>query len=125
MNKLPIIFERFEGAVLFVAMSGLFFALHGGVWTYILVLLAVDLSMIGYVAGPKVGAIVYNLFHNLAGPVLLLGLGLLSSHLLFLSSWALIWIAHIGADRALGLGLKYPDSFGHTTLGQMGSKKTK
>jgi hypothetical protein len=123
MSKLPIIFERAEGAILFVAMSGLFFALHGGILTYILILLAVDISIAGYVAGPKVGAITYNLFHNLAGPIILLGIGILSINTQFLGSWALIWIAHIGLDRALGLGLKYPDGFGHTTLGQIGWKK--
>jgi hypothetical protein len=28
----------------------------------------------------------------------------------------LIWIAHIGVDRALGYGLKYPSSFKDTHL---------
>src|SRR5690242_16056262 len=120
MNRLPIYFERAEGAVLFVAMSGLFFALHGGLLTYIIVLIAVDISIAGYLAGPKVGAIIYNLFHNIAGPLVLLGIGLLSTQIVFLGSWALVWLAHIGLDRALGLGLKYPDGFGHTTLGTVG-----
>jgi hypothetical protein len=123
MSKLPIYFERVEGAILFVAMSGLFFALHGGLITYVLVLLAVDISIAGYLAGPKVGAITYNLFHNLAGPIILLGIGILSVNTQFLSAWALVWIAHIGVDRALGLGLKYPDGFGHTTLGRIGRHK--
>ena len=30
----------------------------------------------------------------------------------------LIWIAHIGFDRALGYGLKYPTGFGDTHLGR-------
>ena len=29
----------------------------------------------------------------------------------------LIWMAHIGLDRPLGLGLKFPSAFGHTHLG--------
>jgi hypothetical protein len=29
---------------------------------------------------------------------------------------ALIWLAHIGADRALGYGLKYPTRFQDTHL---------
>jgi hypothetical protein len=33
----------------------------------------------------------------------------------------LIWLAHIGADRLLGYGLKYDDHFQHTHLGQLGS----
>jgi hypothetical protein len=32
----------------------------------------------------------------------------------------LIWIAHIGFDRALGYGLKYPTGFGDTHLGRIG-----
>jgi hypothetical protein len=30
---------------------------------------------------------------------------------------ALVWFAHIGMDRALGLGLQYPDGSGCTHLG--------
>lgn len=33
---------------------------------------------------------------------------------------ALVWLAHIGADRLLGYGLKYDDNFQHTHLGQLG-----
>jgi Domain of unknown function (DUF4260) len=32
----------------------------------------------------------------------------------------LVWLAHIGADRLLGYGLKYDDNFQHTHLGQLG-----
>jgi hypothetical protein len=31
-----------------------------------------------------------------------------------------IWLAHIGADRALGHGLKYATAFGDTHLGYIG-----
>ena len=37
-----------------------------------------------------------------------------------LLSIALIWAAHIGIDRALGLGLKYGAGFGFTHLGRIG-----
>ena len=37
-----------------------------------------------------------------------------------LVSLALIWVAHIGFDRMLGYGLKYPTAFGHTHLGVVG-----
>jgi hypothetical protein len=33
---------------------------------------------------------------------------------------ALIWLAHIGIDRALGYGLKYASGFGFTHLGRIG-----
>jgi hypothetical protein len=32
----------------------------------------------------------------------------------------LIWIGHIGFDRVLGYGLKYPTAFRDTHLGQLG-----
>jgi hypothetical protein len=36
-----------------------------------------------------------------------------------LLSAALIWLAHIGMDRALGYGLKYPTTFKDTHLGHV------
>ena len=38
---------------------------------------------------------------------------------------ALIWIAHIGLDRALGYGLKYATGFGDTHLGHIGHSAVK
>jgi hypothetical protein len=35
-------------------------------------------------------------------------------------SLAIIWLAHIGFDRALGYGLKYAAGFGFTHLGRIG-----
>jgi hypothetical protein len=35
-------------------------------------------------------------------------------------SIAMIWLAHIGFDRALGYGLKYTTGFGYTHLGRIG-----
>ena len=32
----------------------------------------------------------------------------------------LIWLAHVGIDRALGFGLKYASAFGDTHLGRIG-----
>jgi len=37
-----------------------------------------------------------------------------------LLSIAIIWLAHIGIDRALGFGLKYSLGFGFTHLGRIG-----
>jgi Domain of unknown function (DUF4260) len=36
---------------------------------------------------------------------------------------ALIWLAHIGFDRALGYGLKYEVGFSFTHLGRVGKTK--
>ncbi|MGQ7476239.1 DUF4260 family protein [Streptococcus suis] len=37
----------------------------------------------------------------------------------------LIWLAHIGWDRAFGYGLKYESGFKHTHLGDLGLNSVK
>jgi hypothetical protein len=85
---------------------------------FALLLLAPDLSMLGYVAGPRVGAVVYNVFHAYPLPAVLGIFGLLGGSPLVLAV-ALIWLAHIGMDRLLGYGLKYPTEFKDTHLGRL------
>lgn len=113
---------RVEG-VLVLIVSAAVYRMDGGGWTwFILFLLLPDLSMLGYLAGPGVGAKVYNAVHSYAGPLLLalVGAGLGSRGIV---SLALIWSAHIGLDRAIGLGLKYPTAFGDTHLGLFGKSR--
>ena len=78
-------------------------------------LLAPDLSMLGYLAGPQVGAAIYNTFHTYAMPAVVGALGMIFANPLMVAV-ALIWFAHIGMDRTLGYGLKYPSSFNDTHL---------
>lgn len=78
-----------------------------------------DLAMLGYLKSARVGALTYNLAHTEWLPAAVLGLGLWSQQAPLVSA-ATIWLAHIGFDRALGYGLKYPDAFGHTHLGRLG-----
>lgn len=92
----------------------------GGPWWWFAVfILAPDLSMVGYLGGPKLGALTYNVVHTYA-PAAALGLAglLLENQLAY--SLAMIWFAHIGADRALSFGLKYSDEFKHTHLSAVG-----
>ena len=77
--------------------------------------LAPDLSMLGYVAGPRVGALSYDLVHTYVGPLALGVVGVLVGADLAMQL-ALIWAAHLGADRLLGYGLKYPSGFKDTHL---------
>jgi hypothetical protein len=74
-----------------------------------------DLSMLGYLANVRLGAPLYNLVHIVAFPVLLAGVSF-PLHRSGLLSFALIWLAHIEWDRALGYGLKYPTFFKDTHL---------
>jgi hypothetical protein len=84
--------------------------------------LAPDLSFAAYLAGPKQGAIVYNAAHSYLAPMALMTGGFATSSPLVLSL-AMIWLAHIGIDRALGYGLKYSEGFGFTHLGRIGKPK--
>jgi Domain of unknown function (DUF4260) len=104
-----------EGAVIFAI--AVYFYRSGGYpwWLFAVLFLAPDLFMMGYLRGARWGAAAYNLVHTTTLPLLLL-----AGSLLFAAPrgipYALIWIAHIGIDRALGFGLKYPTFFKDTHL---------
>ena len=66
-------------------------------------------------AGPRVGATAYDLVHTYVAPVLLGAAGVIWSSDTALVL-ALIWLTHIGVDRAVGYGLKYPSGFKDTHL---------
>jgi hypothetical protein len=110
---------RLEGLTLFAGMTLLYAVWDGSWWVYAILFLAPDLSFAAYLAGPKVGAIVYNAAHSYMAPVSLMVAGFALSSPLTLSI-AMIWMAHIGIDRALGYGLKYSAGFGFTHLGRIG-----
>jgi Domain of unknown function (DUF4260) len=110
---------RLEGVVLFAGMTLLYGLWEGSWWVYAILFLAPDLSFAAYLGGPKVGAIVYNAAHSYLGPVALMTIGLAMAAPLTLSL-AMIWLAHIGIDRALGYGLKYQAGFAFTHLGKIG-----
>ncbi len=113
---------RIEGSAGFVAGIALFVAL-GGPWLLAIPLLLVpDASAVGYLRGPRVGAMTYNLVHNWAIGLVVLGIGLWSG----VDAVALagtILIAHVGMDRAAGYGLKLPSSFQDTHLGRIGKNR--
>ena len=114
--------QRLEGLAL-LAAAILAYAQAGQGWLLFAVLfLAPDLSFAGYLAGPRAGAWAYNLAHSLIGPLLLGAAGLLGGADLAIGL-ALIWLAHIGFDRALGYGLKSSEGFGVTHLGLIGAAR--
>ncbi|MBZ9860929.1 DUF4260 domain-containing protein [Mesorhizobium sp. CA12] len=91
-------------------------------WLFALLILAPDLSIMGYLAGPSVGAVTYNALHILIAPLVLLLAGALLAGPIT-TAVALIWIAHIAIDRALGYGLKLPTGFQDTHLGRTGRQQ--
>jgi len=90
-------------------------------WVLPATFLLPDLSMLGYLAGPRVGAASYNLAHHKA---LAIAVGL--------AGWALglpalllagtILLFHSAFDRLLGYGLKYSTGFRDTHLGGVGKE---
>lgn len=84
-------------------------------WLFALLILAPDVSFVGYLAGPRIGAATYNLLHNLVLPVTLGTAAVLADSDAALAV-ALIWLSHIGVDRLVGYGLKYPTAFKDTHI---------
>jgi len=108
---------RLEAFAAFAAVVAVY--AHGGFsWPlFALLFLAPDLAMLAYVGGPRGGAFVYNLAHNAALALATTLAGFFGAAP-FVAAAGLIWIAHIGFDRALGYGLKYSTHFRDTHLGR-------
>jgi hypothetical protein len=117
----PLILLRSEGAAILVAASTAY--VYGGHswWLFAALFLLPDISMLGYLANPRVGSAAYNAAHTLTAALLLAGVGAVLGSALILSLGA-IWLAHIGFDRMLGYGLKYASGFANTHLGQLGTR---
>jgi len=110
---------RLEGVVVLIASVAAYAQLGAGWGAFATLFLVPDLSFLGYLAGARTGAAVYNLAHSYVGPVALLALGTLAGMPVALAI-GLIWCAHIGFDRMLGYGLKYASGFAATHLGRIG-----
>ena len=110
---------RLEALAIFMAGVLLFLQLNGNALWLVPLLLVPDLSMIGYLGGPRVGAISYNLAHNVATAIVVLGIGWLAA-IAPLGLAGAILLAHVGMDRTLGYGLKLPTDFKDTHLGRIG-----
>jgi Domain of unknown function (DUF4260) len=115
VTGLPRVMLRSEGVAL-LAMAAVLYGRQGQSWWLFVALLAVpDLGLLGYVVGARAGAVAYDLTHTYLPPAVLALGGVLGGSSLAVSV-ALIWFAHIGMDRALGLGLRYPDRSRHSHL---------
>ena len=112
---------RLEGLALFLGMTLLYGVWDGSWWVYAALFMAPDLSFLAYFGGPRFGAMMYNAAHSYMVPMALMTVGFAMAEPLVLSI-AMIWLAHIGVDRALGYGLKYASGFTFTHLGRIGRK---
>src|ERR1700745_3853033 len=62
---------RLEGLTLFAGMTALYAVWDGSWWIYALLFFVPALSSAAYLAGPRVGAIVYNAAHSYMAPMML------------------------------------------------------
>ena len=113
----PRIILRLEGLAV-LALATWLFARGGHSWPLFAILFLVpDVSFAAYAMGPRIGAFGYNLLHSYVGPIVLGALFVATGRPPVL---ALVWAAHIGFDRMLGYGLKYPTAFSDTHMGRIG-----
>jgi hypothetical protein len=116
----PGLLLRIEGWIALTVSFAAYRQLNGNWLYFFLLFLWPDLFMLGYLANARLGASLYNLAHTYAWPLLLGAAAVFETWhntLLF----ALIWTAHIGLDRMLGYGLKYPTFFKDTHLQRVAS----
>ncbi len=109
----PTVLLRLEAALIAAAAIAAYVHCEGGGGLYFGLWLLPDLAMLGSVAGPRIGAACYNTTHTMFLPFVLTAWGLFTVTPLP-TQLGLIWVSHVGIDRALGYGLKYADGFQHT-----------
>ena len=113
---------RLEGAVVLLFAAGVYLQRGGSAVLLVPLILLVDLSMVGYLSGPRLGAMTYNALHGWAAGFAVLAIGTLGG-----SDWLVlagaVLVAHVGMDRLFGYGLKYPGSFAETHLGWIGRRR--
>jgi len=119
VNGAPRLLLRAEGLAVALASIVAFSRSGASWWLFAALILAPDLSILFYLAGPRLGAASYNAVHVYLGPIVLFGAAAASAAPIGIAL-ALIWSAHIGIDRVLGYGLKYGDGFTVTHLGRIG-----
>jgi uncharacterized protein DUF4260 len=107
---------RLEGLTAAVLAVLAYHHVGGGWGMFAALFLVPDLSLLGYLAGPRVGAATYNTVHTYLFAAALAALGLYP--------FAAIAAAHVGLDRALGYGLKHATSAHDTHLGPVGKRVT-
>ncbi len=111
----PGIVLRLEGFAMLVVALLLYLESGQSWWLFVVLFLLPDLSILAYFATPRIGAVAYNVAHTYVLPAAVFALGFIGERG-FMMGVGLIWAAHIGCDRLLGFGLKYPTAFKDTHL---------
>lgn len=111
----PQVLLRAEGVAALVLALILYAEVGRGWGLFAALFLVPDVSLLAYLLGKRLGAVAYNTVHTYTLPAALFAGGFVLERGLAMAV-ALIWAAHIGADRLLGFGLKYRDGFRPTHL---------
>jgi len=112
---------KLEEMGMFLLSIYLFNQLHFSWWWFPLLLLAPDISALGYIINNKSGAILYNVFHH-KGIAIVVYLAGIYLHNETIQLTGLILFAHSSMDRIFGYGLKYFEGFKFTHLGNIGKQ---
>jgi hypothetical protein len=115
VTGLPLVLLRSEGVALLAMTAVLYGRYVRSWWLFLALLPAPDLGLLGHLWSRHAGAVAYDLTHTYI-PAAALGLVGVVTGSGLAAALALVWFAHIGMDRALGLGLQYPDGSGRTHL---------
>jgi hypothetical protein len=117
---MSIKYLRFQALLLFLFTIFMYNRLDYSWAWFAIFFLAPDISMIGYLKNPRIGAYTYNTVHSYILPVTLLIIGITLDNTQA-KTISLIWLAHNSFDRTLGFGLKLPSGFKDTNLGRIGN----
>ncbi len=115
---------RLEEVAFFLFSIFLFASLRFSWWYFPILLFAPDVSIAAYLLGPRLGAWVYNFVHH-RGLALVYYVAGVAFSLPVLALIGVILFSHSSLDRVFGFGLKYPESFSATHLGQIGKPSPK
>jgi hypothetical protein len=115
LDHLPNYLLRAEGVAVAVAALAIYFYADYPWWLLLVLALVPDISFLGFAVSPRVGTVTYNAAHTLVAPVLVGAVGVVAEVDLAVQV-ALIWLTHIGVDRSIGYGLKYPSAFRDTHI---------
>lgn len=112
---------KLEELAMFLASVCVLYYFDAAWWLYLLLLLGPDISMLGYLAGDKIGASSYNLFHHKGIAIVLIAAGFMIDNDVLLTTGVILF-GHASMDRVAGYGLKYENGFKFTHLGEIGKK---
>jgi hypothetical protein len=115
VERLPRFLLHLEGVAVAIAALVIYFWAGHAWWLILVLALAPDLAIAAYAAGPRIGAVAYDVIHTYALSVGLGVVGVVADSDAAVAV-ALIWLTHIGVDRATAYGLKYPSGFKDTHL---------